>query len=386
MVYPDPSASAVPTPVRVLAAGSEVVLANGVRSVGGPALIRAEVAEGGRVLTGATRLDAPGWDTRYRAYLVEPCPDGRYAAVESVHGDAGHSVRVVDLADGRVWRCVGEQVFVHFLDWHPDGRRMLMRGFEAALQPGNLVVVDVESGKEEVIEHPKETLERHIAVGGSFSPDGEKVAVSYVDGSRMRSQVWVLSLDGASRLLYTTEEARVEQVSWSPAGEWIAMTEWRPRYDVPERDGDYTGDLILMGSEGREEVRVRGVLVCTGHSRALWARWDPVGERLAFLVGGNSGEDAGVQVPVISDVRVWEAQTRRVTQMTDDEGMSRLNLSWSPDGAWLLYTERRIREEEVFRSVAVQTATREQRTFLVPDALDTHLDTYSRVAWSVVGS
>lgn len=119
------------------------------------------------------------------------------------------------------------------------------------------------------------TIERMARVGScsspSFSPDGERLAfVSNLSGV---PQVWTVSVAGGWPRLVTTLGDTVQQIEWSPAGDWLAV--------AAAPGGGMNGQVYLVRPDGTEAHRITP----GGHEGNFLGPWLPNGSGL--VIGSN---------------------------------------------------------------------------------------------------
>jgi Tol biopolymer transport system component len=197
--------------------------------------------------------------------------------------------------------------------WSPDGTRV---AFESLDMSGNGVVtglpslwwLDIETGQTRPIFQDSQ-------LPGSnprWSPDGEWLAYSTPDGLRL----YRLST-GESRTIKTVLPGAAK---WAPDGQSIMFR------DVLIRNDQYVTQIFVYGLATGE---VTNLNEDTGFENLL-AAWSPDGSKIA-VIRRDLSVDRGDQLWLIS------ADGRDARQITDVPAALHGTLSWSPDGAYLLY-------------------------------------------------
>jgi dipeptidyl aminopeptidase/acylaminoacyl peptidase len=116
------------------------------------------------------------------------------------------------------------------------------------------------------------------AYGASFSPDGRTIAfVSNASGS---PQVWTMRLDGGEPVQLTRLPDPVQDVYWSPAGDWLA-------YDVAP-GGGLNAQIYVMRPDGSGARR----LTAGGRENNWLFGWTDDGRRIR--AGSNAANPNGV--------------------------------------------------------------------------------------------
>jgi Tol biopolymer transport system component len=216
---------------------------------------------------------------------------------------------------------------------------------------GSLYVSDI-SGKDPVQIHPSGYP--------TFSPDGMRLALSTSTG------LYVVNIDDTGQRLVADQGGHV---SWSPDGGRIA-------YVVGDRgrDGSLWASTIHVASvEGGRDLTI---------ARGLNPEWAPQGNRIAYLAlrrgyavpcfvdpdgshrtcyHGFSVNDQFVWSPGGKRIAFKQASPARLAVVTaDGRHLRRLPpleqrksagtrpLAWSPDGRWLAYSKRVVRDDQIF--------------------------------------
>jgi Tol biopolymer transport system component len=178
------------------------------------------------------------------------------------------------------------------------------------------------------------TVNHFTSAPASWSPDSRRIAYGDGDGVRV-----INASGGRSRLLASTARSVLfGDVSWSPAGNWIAYVadglrlvsaDGRRSRDVAKTRGGFTwspdGRSLAFAGDGIQiyDVRTGAVRRLATHSAAKLA-WSPDGRLIAFWSEGRNGlvvVKSGVVRLLNSDV------------LTDSS-----SLTWSPDSQLLAYT------------------------------------------------
>jgi len=116
------------------------------------------------------------------------------------------------------------------------------------------------------------------AYGGSFSPDGRSIAfISSASGS---PQIWTMALDGSAPVQRTRLADPVQDVYWSPTGDWLA-------YDVAPGGGLNT-QIYVMRPDGSGARR----LTAGGRENNWLFGWTRDGRRLRM--GSNAANPNGI--------------------------------------------------------------------------------------------
>ncbi len=380
---PTATATLEPTPVPTLVPGRAVVMVNGIDARGVPQLLRYEWDAGAAALASPAVLAAGAWSTRDRVYGLVPSPRGSYVAVNSVYGDAGADVHVMNVDNGWLGPRLPKGGFGRVLDWHPDGARFLMQRWEQPGLPGRTLLVDALSAQTlTALEVPSANLASYSVTSASFSPDGDEAAVAYVDGNTGNSEVWLIALSGDGRLLAKTASQRIEWLDWSPRGEWIAMVTWGP--GPGSTTWDYAAQLQLLHPDSGEQVPLAATVMAHGPAMLLAPQWDPQGTRLAFLAGERV--PAGSTLPLETSVHVWDADGGQIAALAGEPHRLRAQLSWADDGSRLVFVEESAPDSWTLMAADPRASEAPTRLPVAGPGLAISLGGYSRAVWLTVAA
>jgi TolB protein len=155
----------------------------------------------------------------------------------------------------------------------------------------------------------------HAAMGGSWSPDGSRIAFTAIDGKD--TDVWTCNPDGSGARRLTTSSALDLSPSWSPDGKRIAF--------VSDRAG--SPQLYLMNADGTEQRR----LTFQG-SYNQTPQWSPRGDLILFTARDERR---------VFDVFVATVDGGRIQRLTQDQGRTNEEPTWAPNGRMVAFTSDR---------------------------------------------
>jgi WD40 repeat protein len=238
----------------------------------------------------------------------------------------------------RIWSVDGDNestmsdVYALAIDWHPDGVRLALGGFEGEVQ-----VVDTR--RMEFVGAWPQHQSRVTDI--AWRPDGSAFATASNDGT-------ALIIDAGTGEIVTglSDGSTFECLSWAPDGQRLAVGGWDNNVHILELDDP--------------EASLRAI---SGHTAALHSvAWAPHGDRLVSTSGDGTARvwDAadGTQIGVMpageafaaawspdgrliatgsrdGTVRIWDAETMTLAQnLRHHEAVH--SLAWSPDGERLL--------------------------------------------------
>lgn len=377
---PPPTATPVPTPVVTLPPTWSVVLLSGVhqgREV--PALLRLPVDAEGHAVADADVLNVGYLGSGpYAITGLVPSPDDRRVLVSWTYGDAGWGASVLDVVTGVLGPSLAPGEGISVKAWHPDGMRVLMQRYLVAA-PQEPVLLDITTGERSALPVPTQELPTWEISSASFSPDGSEVVLAYTvtDGRSYRSEVWRCSLASTCALLHQSSTSRVDHVSWSPRGDWIAMRQFTlPGDDAP---WDRVGELWLLHPSGGKRIEVGPAFAGGGDWYSVAPKWSHSGEQLAYLGGGQRPSPAG-PVPDTS-IHLWSADTGVVRTLVGPEGGAILALSWAPDDRSLLHLQTQLDEGRDFLPVRVDVSTTQTTPVVLGEELGVHFTADSAALW-----
>ena len=132
------------------------------------------------------------------------------------------------------------------------------------------------------------------------------------------AQLHLVMPDGSGSRRFSAIQP-VHAYDWSRATGLFALNLWDPINPPP---GPLRG-IVILNSDG---VRQRAINGLEDSDRMHAARWSPDGLELAYTVNRPTADGGGTWV-----ARYDDTQARRVSEITGS------NMSWSPDGAQILY-------------------------------------------------
>lgn len=190
--------------------------------------------------------------------------------------------------------------------WSPDGREILFTSYRD--RRPKLYLMDLATGRDRVIAEG-----RGVTIGGAFSPDGARIAISREE-AKGNSDIVLLDRSGALIERLTTNDAIDVSPSWAPDGRRLAYCSSQsgsPQIYVLDLDSKRSRRISAQGSYNTQPA------------------WSPTGDRIAFTgrVGGR------FQIFVAE----LDGAVRQVTSSRGDN----VDPSWSPDGRYLVFRSTR---------------------------------------------
>lgn len=146
--------------------------------------------------------------------------------------------------------------------------------------------------------------------GGSWSPDGSKIAFTGERDDPGNNDIYVMDADGSNVTRLTTDPAYEDYPDWSPDGSKITFDSGRA--------GDY--ETWIMDADGSNQQKL-----IDGPNSSWGAVWSPDGTKITF----NSDRASD------SDIYVMDADGSDIVRITTTGDTS--YPKWSPDGAKIIY-------------------------------------------------
>lgn len=146
--------------------------------------------------------------------------------------------------------------------------------------------------------------------GGSWSPDGSKIAFTGERDDPGNNDIYVMDADGSNVTRLTTDPAYEDYPDWSPDGSKITFDSGRA--------GDY--ETWIMDADGSNQQKL-----INGTNSSWGAVWSPDGTKIAFTSDRLSD----------SDIFTMNSDGSNVQRLTIGSNVS--YPKWSPDGTKLTY-------------------------------------------------
>jgi Tol biopolymer transport system component len=204
----------------------------------------------------------------------------------------------------------GDRPSAQSIVWSPiDENKVLIRADETPLQPAEVFIFDIQTGKKESVSGPLVSAQ---FIDAKWMPDGRKAIILTVDTKDFKPSGWWevdINNKSAEYLL-----GPMDAVAWSPDGKNIAVL-----YRKPEnKNNSSTIDLKLIDTDTKVEqiiTKYEEVDYSAGLS------WSPDSRYAIFSLGKYQGS---------SNLFILDMETRKVIPITQsDQGE---HPSWSPKG------------------------------------------------------
>jgi hypothetical protein len=297
----------------------------------GPEIWRVQVDEQGQQTGTAVQVDFPA-DFRTSIRGLYPSPNGRQVAIWELYGAGGTFIHILDIS-GKLISLFGEHPNIDpravFLDWSPDGQNILVQGGTGNPDLGDSVwLVDVNTHVYRDV-NIKQVDEIPSITSASFSPDGKSIVYAQTTCYQCGSEIWRIDLDNSNRqLLFEDSKTRVEDVSWSPNGDYIAFNQWLESNEVA------SGELHVMKPDGSAKLLLGSTL--TGYYDLFKPSWSSNGRQIVFVASGSS-ESPKELGKLSGNLYVADVLTNQVRQLTHFQNTQVIKPTWSPDGSQVAF-------------------------------------------------
>jgi TolB protein len=187
--------------------------------------------------------------------------------------------------------------------WRPDGAEILLTSYR--------------SGRPELWVYRladrsfRALARRGNSMGGTYSPDGRRIAFCLTEGPN--TDVYVMNSDGSGLKRLTRDSAIDVSPAWSPDGKRLVFTS--------DRAG--TPQLYIMTAEGTEVRR----LTFQGNYNQT-PTWSPRGDSIAFTARDERK---------VFDVFTVSPETGVISRVTQDQGRTNEEPSWAPNGRLMVF-------------------------------------------------
>ena len=165
----------------------------------------------------------------------------------------------------------------------------------------------------------------------TWSPDGKELAylaVTTRGPSHLRVQVlnkW--------KLLYSVEEGACQSgYSWSPDSQQIAFDSLH---------NGISSDIYVVTVDSDEHVLTN--LSNTAEIHEYEPKWSPNGDTILFT--GAIGSENNPSVDLLQEIYILNIDTGKITQLTNDAELQKINLIWSPDGEHIAFLSTDVRNQ-----------------------------------------
>jgi Tol biopolymer transport system component len=241
----------------------------------------------------------------------------------------------LDVNNGRLTPLFGEAAKidqrVFFLDWSHDGNGLLvLGGIDNRDLKGNAWLVDVNTYSSVNIRQTN--YDAREITSASYSPDGTAIVYARATCYQCGSEVWRVAVDKPEQqLLFRIPEFRVEDISWSPDGRYIAFTQWQ---QTTESHDFAIGELWLMDANGDKKWLLSPAV--TGYFKRFGLAWSPNSRQVAFVM--NDETTSGKQLGQLhSNIYVADVSSGNISRLTQFSRALTLAPTWSPEGSILAF-------------------------------------------------
>jgi TolB protein len=240
----------------------------------------------------------------------------------------------VDPAGGEPRRLTQTRTWEEKAEWSADGARLVFGRSAPSGNPTEIATMDASGGDLQVL-----TDLRTSSMAPTFSPDG-RVAFFSVFGAPPAgpdmpppAEIYSVAADGSDRRRLTRDKQIQTDAEWSPDGDTIAFSQWRP---VKGQPGVFDIGLSLMDADGSDQ---RPLLRASGHRDIATQSWSPDGTQLVveWISPKPSGRKRGDRQSDIAVVAADGSSKRFLTRTEANE----TEPVWSPDGTMIAFSSDR---------------------------------------------
>jgi len=343
--------------------------------------------DGGWLVTSGQNSKIRIWDMSNRKVMhtinygtraVAFSPDGKWLAFGSsteVFYDGDTSIKLLEIASGKVLRLIGHTESVNAIAFSPDSRQLASGGDDDTIR-----LWEVATGREiKAISSFKDNVqtvafspdgrwlacgnrdstfklfemaaEREISLSGqigginalALSPDRRWLASG---GDDRKVMLWELTTGRQARIL-TGHSTRIESVAFSPDSRWFASGSVDGNIKLWAVDSDQAIRTLGGSSEGIKAVAISpdGHLLAAESSDATVKIWNVATGRELRTLGGHSEFISSItfhpdgRILASGDfdtIRLWDVETGRLLRtLSGQHSYAVESLAFHPRGQWL---------------------------------------------------
>jgi Tol biopolymer transport system component len=214
-----------------------------------------------------------------------------------------------EMANGIVFVSTrGSNPTVQSISWSPiDENKVLIRAYETPMQPAEVFILDIQTGKKEFVVGP---LKPAQLIEAKWMPDGKTALILAVDTIGFEPSGWwaVNTENKSAEYLLSPMDA----VAWSPNGKYIAAIHRKPG------NNSSLIELKLIDANTKAE-EVIADYIDMDYSGGI--SWSPDGQFVVFSLGKFQGSNS---------LFILNMETRQVKTISENDKSEQP--SWSPKG------------------------------------------------------
>jgi tol-pal system beta propeller repeat protein TolB len=254
--------------------------------------------------------------------------DGKIAFTSSTWG--GYAICIMNPDGSGMHTVVYNSRRNFMISWSPDNRRI---SFNSADEQGsNVYLINLDGSDEVQVTHS------NIAIGGSWSPDGQQIVFTHGGGGY---PVHIVNIDGTPVRVLPPLDSN-DRPRWSTDGDRLLF--WSAR-------NSGSAQIYTMKVDGTDWVQLTNRGFNTAPS------WSPDGSRIVFVsdreyqrVPADPANPAslitGTPLQGVYQIYVMDADGSNVEKLTDYG--DNFYPSWSPDGNYIAFARRVGQNQQIF--------------------------------------
>lgn len=259
-----------------------------------------------------------------------PSPNGKLLIV-LINFDVTTTPRLIDLDTGKEVKVLPAYMSGQFLGWNPDNQRVY---FKSTSNPGQVVEINIVSGKQKIIEFPKNDSSIPAVYAIAFSPDGKNMADALIyPPNRLEKTEYLLSIGIWNT--FTQEREVIQEIPlahsvvlnsliWTPNGHflsWIAL----------KKGGAGVGGNTVaeLWVSDRLTSQTKVISVFSDNSGGRTAVWSPDSQKIASVMSTQIDNET------IGNVFLIDLTNGQKTPISQFQNSLISKVQWSTNSKWV---------------------------------------------------